>query len=1065
MKRNNLYTWFDQFIFRTPLLPVNRAANTYTEELDNLIAGDTFKDAMYLSSPDLYNTALDNEAGTTEDKVRNSLLKYFFRSKFRCTPFGLMAGLGMGAIGKNPSGVTLDQADKYNRHTRLDMNYLCNLTQELGKATFLRKYLRYYPNSSMYYLGGKIRYVEYHYSGGKRNHVLTMVDNNEYLAVILQKAQTGCYIDDLIALLDDDSIDISEKRAFIDEIIDSQLLVSELEPAVTGEEMDLHVIRALDTILKKDIDKEDFILISGIYTRLCEINRTLKQVDKAKINSGNISAYARIEEFIKELGYDYKKKYLLQADLIVTAEKAELNESVCNDILDAVDVMSRFTPKEDNKNLKEFRERFYQRWEEQEIPLVLALDTEQGIGYIKGLGESMDINPLVDDLVLFPPGTDASSLTVYPSLYNFWFNKLTDALKNDMYEIRLEEKDIESFPSRQAELPPTFYVMASLVKGKDLTQPDSKNIILMKGLGGSTSANLLGRFCHSDASIDAFTRQMATKEKELFPGKIIAEIAHLPESRLGNILCRPHIRDYEITYLSGSGAGIVNKIPITDLMISIKNNRIVLRSKRLGREVIPRLTTAHSFSYKSLPVYHFLCDLQVQNCINTAYLDLGYAKYNAKFTPRITYKGNIILNPANWKFLTGDYEHLLHLKGAALQTAFDEFKQKWKLPAFIAIMKGDNELVIDTAYMDCVQVFINEIKSKEVVTVVEHIVDSSYSLIRQGAKSFANELIVPFYRTKEIYPAVTGGEASGPGDTAQHKRNFYPGEEWVYYKIYTGLKSADEILTGPVKKLTNRLLDLNVIDQWFFIRYTDPHFHIRLRLRLTDRSNFYNVCALVNNELAAYLDSEIVWDLQLNTYKRELERYGPMNMDGAEQVFFKDSEAVVLALDQLEGAEGEQLKWLVAIKTVNDYLNIFRYTDAQKKAFATTYRDSFAREFGSHKLVKRQLDAKFRGERAMIEKWIHPGTDGFIAEEGLLPLFEILENRNTCIAGFADELADQENPEKKMNLVGSFIHMHVNRLFRTKNRLHEYVIYDLLERYYHYKIGSRIKTRQNDAVI
>lgn len=85
---------------------------------------------------------------------------------------------------------------------------------------------------------------------------------------------------------------------------------------------------------------------------------------------------------------------------------------------------------------------------------------------------------------------------------------------------------------------------------------------------------------------------------------------------MGNILFRPHIRDYEITYLIGSTLDDEHVIPASDLMVSVKGRKVVLRSRRLQKEIIPRLTSAYNYKGNTTPLYRFLCDLQSQNRVN-----------------------------------------------------------------------------------------------------------------------------------------------------------------------------------------------------------------------------------------------------------------------------------------------------------------------------------------------------------------------------------------------------------------------------------------------------------------
>lgn len=69
-------------------------------------------------------------------------------------------------------------------------------------------------------------------------------------------------------------------------------------------------------------------------------------------------------------------------------------------------------------------------------------------------------------------------------------------------------------------------------------------------------------------------------------------------------------------------------------------------------------------------------------------------------------------------------------------------------------------------------------------------------------------------------------------------RTFIPGSEWIYFKLYTGTKTADAILKNELYVYVNEMLSNDIADKWFFIRYTDPDFHIRLRLHLKEPRNY-----------------------------------------------------------------------------------------------------------------------------------------------------------------------------------------------------------------------------------
>jgi thiopeptide-type bacteriocin biosynthesis protein len=69
------------------------------------------------------------------------------------------------------------------------------------------------------------------------------------------------------------------------------------------------------------------------------------------------------------------------------------------------------------------------------------------------------------------------------------------------------------------------------------------------------------------------------------------------------------------------------------------------------------------------------------------------------------------------------------------------------------------------------------------------------------------------------------------------QRLFLPADQWLYYKIHTDIKTADQVILEAIVPAVNQLFSNQHIAKWFFIRYSDPEFHIRLRLLLTDSGN------------------------------------------------------------------------------------------------------------------------------------------------------------------------------------------------------------------------------------
>lgn len=227
----------------------------------------------------------------------------------RCTPYGLFAGCGI-VKGFN------DCYEVFGRgyiNTRLDMNFTCALAQELTKLPFLLPYLKFYPNNSIYNLQDKIRFVEYYYKEKRRIHQISEVDNSAYLQAILEKAQHGATLNELAESIIDEEITSDDAIGFLQEIIVAQLLVSELEPSVTGEELltqILNVISSLERRLRGLIAEEETTQFQHIINLLQNTQTHLNKIDEQIGNP--ISLYEDLTINLKQLNIPFEWSKLFQ---------------------------------------------------------------------------------------------------------------------------------------------------------------------------------------------------------------------------------------------------------------------------------------------------------------------------------------------------------------------------------------------------------------------------------------------------------------------------------------------------------------------------------------------------------------------------------------------------------------------------------------------------------------------------------------------------------------------------------------------------------------------------------
>lgn len=288
------------------------------------------------------------------------------------------------------------------------------------------------------------------------------------------------------------------------------------------------------------------------------------------------------------------------------------------------------------------------------------------------------------------------------------------------------------------------------------------------------------------------------------------------------------------------------------------------------------------------------------------------------------------------------------------------------------------------------------------------------------------------------------------------QRKFIIGSEWLSYKLYMGTQTTDTFIRTQLLSIVRMLQQKEIIDSWFFIRYADPDFHLRLRFRLKDSCKIAEVTSLVYDTIQPLVEERLMHKVQIDTYSRELERYGYYTIQESENMFRINSEKIITLLHTIN--DDEHKRWLWGMKAIDTLLNSFGYTLVEKRDLLSELKTSFGKEFGINKKVRKQLSMKFRIYRKNIEELLDTSNPNEV--DMLLKGYK--QAYKTVWDSITKKVASTELKKYRNYLMDSYIHMHCNRLFPSKQRMNEWVLYDLL--YQHYYSQYARKQKQTKAL-
>ncbi|WP_443936698.1 thiopeptide-type bacteriocin biosynthesis protein [Pedobacter sp. MW01-1-1] len=910
-------------LFRTP---------RFSYQSNLIFCWDELKKAIAISSTDFYEQIKDIRAEDLDSlppKISFTIWKYYNRAKYRSTPYGTFASFSLLKNGLAANGNSIQVDEKQLVHQFIDWPQKNNIQFDIHEL--LSNNCRLFSNTSFYCLKDSIRYI----SCQEGLFELAEIDHNELVLQILEKAQKPIQVNALLADLDKTEIDEASILNLIADMHDLQLIFTDYDPNILGDEY---------------------------FNRL-------------GIDSAELPKYIIAERAVQSGAID---EHLLQS------------------LPNFLALMNHIIPTEELDTLKEFMAKFSKKFDQEEVPLLFALDPETGVGY--GSLEQSESNDLVSQLrnKAVTPSENNLKGSIQGLMQMGGFEKDRPILLNKL-PLKLDNKPL-SFPN----------TMSLLMSVCD-------DVVSIDQIGGVTANALSGRFSLASEAVEEEGKIMAEIEQQSNPDVLFFDVAYMVEAHIDNINRRKLLYNYQLSILNYDTSA--EPLRLNDIFISIKRGEVILRSKTLNKRLIPRMASAYNYSRSDLSVFRLLCNLQHHKKQTGFTFKLSDVVPDLPYYPRLQYH-NLIINRAKWR-ITKEVFYPEKQDPLTINQA-RTFLVELGVSRYFKAGLADQTLCFDMENDADVQAFILYMQKQKQVYIEEVLIPENSVVRNEKGESYLAQFILSLYHREKIYQPASVPEGVL---TNSVKAFFPPGTEWLYFEIFCHQQRADQLLVGPIAHFL--ALHADQIKSWFFIRYNENGDHLRFRIQLNNPDDGVGMIPAFSAYLTDDMENGLVSDLQVKTYRRELERYGVDLIEAAELHFCTDSDFV---LSLFETELDAFAKYQLCSKLVDEIQHTGIMGDKGLAIAIKMMSDSFNAEH--------HLDAPdFKRINAYYQEYRK-------AEAPALTDAQATSFKN--FASSFTRLLSACKPEKRIKLLSDVMHMHVNRLFNKEQRTHEMMMYYFL---------------------
>lgn len=887
------YVAAHEFLVRLATLPVDRTRESWSEidieehaeesTLRNYVrqitADPVLREAIAVASEPAAAALAGLDAGNTVAltdlrRLVRTVTKYLLRACSRTTPFGMFAGVSMGAFDDH-AAVRLGRHD--GLAVRPDMQWLLSTIKKLEQDPQVCATLTIAANDLCSRRGNRLVLL---YAVQQDQSTAPIAEKSvrftPLLEDILRRASEPVAFRDLVRGTAHAFPSVLPERIeeFIRQLISHDVLLTSLIPRLDCADILGHVLQELASAGDHS---------APIRRQLAEIEQVLGRYAWA-----DGSTRQRVRQSMRRLTHS---EHVLQIDQLADVD-IRLPRAVAEELERAAEVMWRLSPPEGpNPHLQAYHAEFIERFGEAQVPLRELLDTASG------LGAPADYRMPDDDRrshVVTEP-------TARPTEQSRYLAAVLDhALRSGRQEVVLDDAMISSLESPKPTASPPSIELYAQVHAIDQQALDRGEFRLVLTSASRQPGATLGRFAAALGERAVRALRQYTARIVDSADAIVAQLVFQPPTfRVRNVAQAPLLTSHTVAVGVFADRSDARVLGIDDLAIGADHERLYVVSTRLQAEVVPLHPTMLNTQYLAPNAVRLLQEIPFMTRAPWRPWSWGRLEL-LPYLPRVRH-GRVVLSPARWLPPRDVADPAC--SWTTWLVRFLAWRRTSGIPDHVYLSSGEQQLLVNLSSRLHQQLVRREICGNPYLSFHE----SLDTLGTGWVGGHCNEIVVPLLTKPLPRPARR------PARTRRNRVEHLPGGEWLYAKVYSARRMHDELLTRHLPGLLDRLPES--VDRWFFIRYADPEPHLRLRIHGRVQTLLWEW----TNELR---QQGLIRAVTLDTYRPEIERYGGPNlMPAAERLFCIDSTAAIELLQWSSQSKAAYAPQVVAAASVVDLLS------------------------------------------------------------------------------------------------------------------------------------------------